>query len=179
VASTTGSHSPPLSSRPASVTSNQYCIPPRRTALARHRGPTSPLACRKHHPPNLSSFLAAACLPRARPLRGGQAGCRVASCACRRSRPLSPGGRRGQWAAAPGRLAVERVAAPGRLQVNHLAKGPPRHRAITNSPSNRRPHRVVLGFCHFTLRGLETVESTSFSFLDASDGTLHCRLTSN
>jgi hypothetical protein len=65
------------------------------------------------------------------------------------------------------------------LQVNHLAKGPPRHRAITNNPSNRRPHRMVSGFCHFTLRGLETVESTSFSFLDASDGTLHCRLTSN
>jgi hypothetical protein len=55
VASTTGSHSPPLSSRPASVTSNQYCIPPRRTA-PRHRGPTVPLACRKHHPPNLSGF---------------------------------------------------------------------------------------------------------------------------
>jgi hypothetical protein len=67
------------------------------------------------------------------------------SCACRPSRPLSPEGLRGQWAAAPGRLAAGESLSWGDLQVNHIANALSPPLSNHQQPSNRRPHRMVLG----------------------------------
>lgn len=104
---------PSPSSRPGIVTSNQSCIsrtPPRAQLRQGTMGQTAPLACRttKNHPsaPQSRRFFGDSMLDFSSATQRGQSSCRVASCACRRSRPLSPEGHRGQWAAALGRLAA-------------------------------------------------------------------------
>ena len=107
---------------PAFVTPNQYCIPP-----AAHRTGKAPWADgsfrmpKSHHPSNLDGSLAAACLPPARPVRGGGTACKVQAVHADPPVPCKPealwpmGGR--TWP-----LGCGRVAELGLLHINHLAK---------------------------------------------------------
>lgn len=117
------SHSPLLSSRPAFVTSNQYCIPfPPRTHTGKAPWTDGPFRMPKNHAPNLNGSLAAACLPSSSTTHRGAN--RLRRCKlCMPTLP-PPATRRPLWPMG-GRtwpLGCGRVAVLGRLQVRHLAK---------------------------------------------------------
>ena len=136
------SHSPP--SPAASLCHPEPILHP----PAAHRTGKAPWADssfrmpKSHHPSNLDGSLAAACLPPARPVRGGEppARCKL----CMPTLP-SPASRRpcGQWAAAPGRLAAGESLSWGYCTS---ITSPKPSRPLSNHQrwSNRRPHRVAL-----------------------------------
>ncbi len=104
-------------------------------------------ACRtakrpKGRPPTQSRRLfGSSMLASTGPLRREQTRLQGASCACRRSRPLPPGGPCGQWAAAQGRLAAGESLCWGDCTS---ITSPKPHKPFSNhqQPSNRRPHRA-------------------------------------